>query len=268
MKVTSITFNEPFGYGVTIIDDLLKNGIMNNYIFENGYIIIKMNIDNPFDCLYRKYWESTYLQRSLECLSHFKSKTEFKMQISVNEAMMYIQNATPPRLKHLIKTIKSTNDLIKTLNEFLIVESDMLITYHSIFKSVMHFNEFETSNDDDVDNNGSCANNKINSIIKLIKNKNINKPLLLFEYSNNNTFVNNIIMKKEPMIDCGYFSILNYFINDKNINNFTFDIFKSFHITNVQHYKDKGLYMITLVNDCDLSNQVIEYIHNSYKYLL
>ena len=145
MKVMNIIFDESLGFSVKDIDELLYNDIKNDYIFEKAYVSIFIEGANPIDVLYRKYWEDVYLQNDYDHRSSYCDKSKFKMILSLNEVMMYINKATPPRLHDLIDTIKSVDDIIKTLEEFLIVESDMLITYHSFFKEVLHFYRYETS---------------------------------------------------------------------------------------------------------------------------
>ena len=267
MKVTSINFDESLGFSIEDVNGLLYNDIKNDYVFEKSYITIFIEDTNPIDVLYRKYWEDVYLQNDDEHKSSYK-ESKFKMVLSLNEVMMYINKATPPRLHNLIDTIKSVDDIIKTLEEFLIVESDMLITYHSFFKEVLHFYRYETTKTPKLSNSLDYVKNQF---IQKCKNRNNFNPVIVFKYSHDNDIPSKVIKSyNEDIIDNNGINIFNCLINEKNdkiIIEHTVLLIQEMKgsISHLEYDDINGIFIVDIVNNTGLIPIISHYMFNSYK---
>lgn len=267
MKVTSINFDESLGFSIEDINGLLYNGIRNDYIFEKSYITISIEEADPIDVLYRKYWEDVYLQNDDKHRS-FIDKSKFIMILSLNEVMMYINKATPPILHNLIDTIKNVDDIIKTLEEFLIVESDMLITYHSFFKEVLHFYRYETTKTPKLSNSLNYVKNQF---IQKCKNRNNFNPVIIFKYSHDNDIPSKVIKSyNEDIIDNNGINIFNCLINEKNnkiIIEHTVLLIQEMKgsISHIEYDDINGIFIVDIVNNTGLIPIISHYMFNSYK---
>lgn len=273
MKVTNINFDESLGFSIEDINGLLYNGIRNDYIFEKSYITISIEEADPIDVLYRKYWEDVYLQnddkhRSFIDKCSFIDKSKFIMILSLNEVMMYINKATPPILHNLIDTIKNVDDIIKTLEEFLIVESDMLMTYHSFFKEVLHFYRYETTKTPKLSNSLDYVKNQF---IQKCKNRNNFNPVIVFKYSHDNDIPSKVIKSyNEDIIDNNGINIFNCLINEKNdkiIIEHTVLLIQEMKgsISHIEYDDINGIFIVDIVNNTGLIPIISHYMFNSYK---
>ena len=273
MKITNIVFDSSLGFSIEDVNGLLYNGIRNDYIFEKSYITISIEDANPIDILYRKYWEDVYLQNDDKHRS-FIDKSKFTMILSLNEVMMFINRAIPPRIHDLINNIKSVNDIIDMLKEFLVVESGMSITYHSFFKDTLHFQKYEINND--IQNNPSenIMSYVKEEFIRKCKNDNKFNPIMIFKYSPDNDIVSKIVQpqKIENVIHNNGINIFNCLINMK-----TDKVFISQLILLIQDMKgsisritcddDNDVLILDIVNNTDLNTIVSNYISKSYNRL-
>ena len=57
---------EPVNMDINFIDRFLKMGMMNDYVFESNFFIVKfidLTKQDQYYIIYRKLWESIYLRR-------------------------------------------------------------------------------------------------------------------------------------------------------------------------------------------------------------
>lgn len=130
---------------VDVINMTLEKGIINDYLFDNYFFHIRVELDKPIDFIYRRLWEAIYL-RTKKYSIYDKNSKLFTIKMSLSEAMQFINAATPPILQYLIKdSTNSLSSIIDVLDQFLIDDnSGHLQTYHSIFKRLMHLEPFDT----------------------------------------------------------------------------------------------------------------------------
>ena len=150
---------EYFGKHESFINQLLEKGIFNDYVFDHYWIAITVELDEYIQFLYRYMWEDLYLHikqswyftptnlsQSATRRSVFTDNKTLFVDMSLSEALQFIELATPPALKHLIpESTNSVDNVIAILKQFLMEENGgQLITYIDIFKKTMRFNYFET----------------------------------------------------------------------------------------------------------------------------
>lgn len=272
MKITDIVFDTSLGFSIEDVNGLLYNDIKNDYIFEKSYITISIEDANPIDILYRKYWEDVYLQNDDKHKSYV-DKSKFIMILSLNEVMMYIDRTLPPRLHHMINEIKSIDDIIDMLKEFLVVESNMSITYHSFFRDTLHFQKYETNNDMQ-----NLSKNKYHikeQFIRKCKNDNKYSPIIIFKYSHDNNIVSKVIQSQtiENTIENNGINIFNCFINIKTDKVFISQIILLIQemkgsISQITYDDTNDILILDIVNNTELNTNASNYISNSYKRLL
>lgn len=269
MKVTNINFDGSLGFSKEDVDGLLYNNMKDDYVFEKSYITIDIGEADPIDILYRKYWEDVFLQTDDTHKSLYKPSI-FKMVISLNEAMMYINKATPPRLRHLIDTIKSVDDIVKTLEEFLIVESDMLMTNHSFFKETLHFYKYNTNVS--LTSNLSKNFNYIKNIfVQKCKNDIDFAPVMLFKYSHDNSIPSKVMQSNNinNVIENNGINIFDCLIYSKNKKSLMLSIILIVQemkgsISCIEYDDIAGIFIVNIVSNTGLIPGVSQYIMNSY----
>lgn len=214
MKIVSIKpcndINELYNSNITdYIEQLLAKKLPNDFLFDKYLLSITITNDKDDDIhslhksfLYRRLWESVYIKmENMSTYNFYDTHEEVELKISLAEAITFIRVATPPSpsLQALIpEATKSIAATIDTLKQFLIDgDINQPITYHSIFKRIMHFEKFDTvmadpKIPDDIENkNGLCyvelANIPVSEIVgrnDSFDNHHLNANLL-FKFNSN-----------------------------------------------------------------------------------
>jgi len=135
-----------------IISYLLSMNKHDDYIFDHVFfkIILDKNAGNIVNYLYRLLWESSYI-KSPKMSNTSKNADDIEIYISLSEAIAVIMQCTPPLLASRISEgTKSIPEVIDTLKVFLMEESKELTHYQSIFKKHIHFEVFNTIENNDL----------------------------------------------------------------------------------------------------------------------
>lgn len=135
-----------------IVSYLLSTNKHDDYIFDHVFfkIILDKNAGNIVNYLYRLLWESSYI-KSPKMSNTSKNADDIEIYISLSEAIAVIMQCTPPLLASRISEgTKSIPEVIDTLKVFLMEESKELTHYQSIFKKHIHFEVFNTIENNDL----------------------------------------------------------------------------------------------------------------------
>lgn len=135
-----------------IVSYLLSTNKHDDYIFDHVFfkIILDKNAGNIVNYLYRLLWESSYI-KSPKMSNTSRNADDIEIYISLSEAIAVIMQCTPPLLASRISEgTKSIPDVIDTLKVFLMEESKELTHYQSIFKKHIHFEVFNTIENNDL----------------------------------------------------------------------------------------------------------------------
>lgn len=143
MKVLSIKAcptPDPF------IQGLLTNGIFNDVLFERHSIMVTAQVDDLVDLLYRNLWERVYLRRCDISGITKVSTNECNLFVSISEAILFINRATPPVLRNTIEeSCSSVSSIITALETFLVNDADKMHNFYlSTFAEILHLNPFQT----------------------------------------------------------------------------------------------------------------------------
>ena len=144
MKILKIDDKKITGLNRKMVNSLLNRGMFNDYVMDHQFIEMTVEPDNPIDCMYRQMWETIYTHLGYSSYN-YKTK-QMTLTISLSEAVQFIHNATPPRLKHLVKdALKSIDDIMTLLKQYLMDDNGgHQITYLSMFKKIMRVEPYET----------------------------------------------------------------------------------------------------------------------------
>lgn len=141
---------EPVNMDINFINRFLKMGMMNDYVFESNFFIVKfidLTKQDLYYVIYRKLWESIYLRRDQKSFCELNDDaTTMNLYMSLSEAISFITAAAPPilqsRIKGLLKSVKDIND---SLNELLLSDNDPHQSYrYDLFKRQLHLSVFAT----------------------------------------------------------------------------------------------------------------------------
>lgn len=128
---------------------LLSSGIQDDYLFDTVFfqIVVEPSPADYVNYFYRLLWETCYIKSKLPSndTSHsFDTKIVFN--ISLSEAMGFINKATPPLLRKKIDEIKTENDVVDALKVFLMEDNKgEQVHYTDIFRDHVKFKVFETN---------------------------------------------------------------------------------------------------------------------------
>lgn len=153
MEVIDVKISEDGYYrrDETILTMLLKKHLNNDDVFENSTIDIVTRIENPFDYIYRKLWETMYLRRDMSIISRKSTNGMYIIKMSFAEAISYIHAVTPPVFQPRVDELTESVDIIcDILKHYLIEKNDQLQYHLSIFKKLMHIEYFETHTNYDI----------------------------------------------------------------------------------------------------------------------
>ena len=157
MKITKIECPKN-----TFVDNSLKKGIINDYLFEKKFFEVHVEEVLPIEFLYRRMYEELYLKRDYwyEC-SKLPENGKMKLVLSVSEAILFIKAALPPVFKPREKEAIESIDAIKeTLMALLTGKAQY--DYIDLFKRNTGLNYFETKTNYDTNRIGVIR--KFNSI--------------------------------------------------------------------------------------------------------
>ena len=140
MKITKIEKHKDY----PVCDNLLEHGYYSDSLFDKCFIEITVNIDdNCMAPIYRKLWEDIYIKIN-GSVTRFSDTHELIVGITVSEALGFIYKATPPRFqKNIEESHKSVEDIIKSLNTFLIGDN-AYIAFSDMFFEFAHLKNFHT----------------------------------------------------------------------------------------------------------------------------
>ena len=114
MTVHSITTDAKYFNDNHPVNFMLAKNIFNDHFYENIIVDITIDIDKPEYFLYRKLWETVYLNRNTNFSLYDKINKNYVIRISLSEALRFINEATPPILKDKIPS--STSSIINVFD--------------------------------------------------------------------------------------------------------------------------------------------------------
>ena len=149
MKITKI--DSP--HDIVKLDMELTKGFVNDELFRTNVFTIHIEDLQPIDMLYRRMYEERYLNLNKVNRSRFGASTAL-VNITVGEAMFFVNKVTPPLIKTRYKNVTESIDVIKDLlTHFLIEETDQLPYHISEFQKTIGLNYFETQYSYDINRN-------------------------------------------------------------------------------------------------------------------
>lgn len=133
---------------------LLSRGIHDDALFDLVHFEITIE-PSPADYVnyfYRLLWEKSYIKlRMMSNSNEHDDDKDIKINISLSEAMGFINEATPPLLRHTISNIKTENDVVEALKVFLMEDNNNEQGHYiDIFRNHIRFKVFETNEPIDV----------------------------------------------------------------------------------------------------------------------
>lgn len=153
MKITNISFrekcdnyyNDDYSKYAMIINSMLQRGMYSDALFDRAFIDIDIQLHNDLiPAFYRLLWEDSYLRIPHPVTTYNDATQEFKMGITISEALGFIFKATPPRLQdQIVGSHKSISDIVASLKTFL-MEPGNYINYMSMFCDHVHLKSFDT----------------------------------------------------------------------------------------------------------------------------
>ena len=149
MKVTKI--DAP--HELDKLNSELSKGFINDELFRTNMFTIYIEDLQPIDMLYRRMYEERYLNLDKINRSYF-GKDRGAVNITIGEAMFFINKVTPPLIKSRYKNITDSIETITDLlTHFLIETQEQSSYYISEFQKIIGLNYFETQFSYDINRN-------------------------------------------------------------------------------------------------------------------
>lgn len=173
LEIEDIDFQISSYYDIDTINHFLEQGHNMPIIFDDCILSVTIKNVNREEFLYRRLFEDSFLHRKV-----WKSNV-IDLYISLSEAMLFINTATPPILKDKIRESTSNiNDVIECLKTFLIEDSKSRPTHISIFKDCVMLKRFENPWKQMITNNPMLLK-KCETMIDMSNSNNLNHAIYI-----------------------------------------------------------------------------------------
>lgn len=130
------------------VNSLLASGIPNDIVMDTTFIKLRFELTDPTEYtsfLYRLMWEKMYLRwESTETKMDITHYGIVDIQISLSEAMNFINEITPPIFKGSLKKHIKTIDDIRSMIESNFTDESTKEYNIDMFKKIIHMVPYET----------------------------------------------------------------------------------------------------------------------------